>query len=226
MSSTPVAEHVAPTLTQRSPLLEVSRWSGAVFVALAIPAVALANPTNPYLDSADDYTAAYADGAGQAPIGRLIGLLALIALLWALARLRTAFPPDRGGSAATAAIGYAGTLYAACWAASVAVAAATATAVDHADGFSDAGFEVVPATAFVVDFIADGLTWAGLVAASVLAWGVALAGRRTGALPGWLCWVGIVLVPLLPFGWLFFMLPVAAFLLWFATVVAIVPTRR
>lgn len=225
MSSTHVAEPHSTTPTRRSRVLEASRWSGALFVALAIPAAALGNPTNPYLDSADEYVAAYADGAAAAPLGRLLGLIALIAFLWALARLRVALSTEHGNTA-TAAIGYAGTLYAACWAGSVAAGAAVATAVDHADSFGDPDFAVVPATAFVVDFIADGLTWASLVAASVLAWAAALAGRRTDTLPGWLCWVGIVLVPLLPFAWLFFMLPMAAFLLWFATVVAIVPPRR
>lgn len=212
------------TMTPHEHRFDVSRWSGALFVALAIPAVALGNPTNPFMDSAQDYIAAYSDGPGQAPLGRLLGVLAVIPLLWAVARLRVALPIQRGGVAA-AVIGMAGTVYAAAWAGSIAAAAAVATAVDHSDGFGEGGFQVVPETAFVLDFVADGFSWAFLTASAVLVWGIALAGRRAGALPGWLVWVGIVLIPLLPLGWMFFMVPVAVFLLWFAAVVAILPAR-
>ena len=86
------------------------------------------------------------------------------------------------------------------------------------------GFEVVPETAFVVDLIADGFMWALLAGAAVLVWGIALAARRAAALPGWMTWVGMVLVPLLPVAWMLFMLPALIFLLWFAAVVAIVPS--
>lgn len=224
MDTMPVNEAPSATATRQDRRFDMSRWSGLLFVVLAVPAVALGNPTNPFLDSAQDYTAAYADGAGQAPLGRLLGVLAVIPLLWALARLRAALPLERGGIPA-AVIGLAGVIYAAAWIGSVAAAAAMASAVDHAEGFGASGFEVVPETAFVVDFVADGFSWAGMTASAVLAWGVALAGRRAGVLPGWLGWVGIVLVPLLPLGWLFFMVPVAVFLLWFAAVVAVMPMR-
>jgi hypothetical protein len=216
MSVTPT-ERRSPTRQPRH--ADPSRWSGVLFVTVGIPGFALGNPTSPYMDSAQDYVTTYADGAGTAPLGRVLGLLSVIGLLWALARLRIAFPPESGLPAAVLPI--AGALYAATWVGSVAASAATYTAVDHADSFG--GFEVVPETAFVIDFIADGFNWANLVAAAVLVWGVALAGRRSGALPGWMCWVGIVLVPLLPIGWMLFMVPVLVFFLWFAAVVAIAP---
>jgi hypothetical protein len=210
----------APARTRR---FDPSRWSGVLFVLIGVPGFVLGNPTSPYLDSADDYAATYADGAGPAPLGRLLGLAAVIALLWALARLRTALPPERVGLPA-GAIQLAGSLYAATWVGAIVTAAATYSAVDHADSFG--GFEVVPETAFVIDFIADGFIWASLVASAVLVWGVTLAAKRTEALPGWLCWVGFVLVPLLPVGWMLFMVPVLVFFLWFAAVVAIVPIHR
>jgi hypothetical protein len=219
ISRTPVESHPAVRTSRR---LDVSRWSGILFVVIGLPGFALGNPTSPYLDSSDDYVSAYADGAGQAPFGRVLGLLSVIALLWALARLRVAFEGE--GGLPGAVLPMAGTLYAATWVGSIAATAATYTAVDHSDSFG--GFEVVPETAFVIDLLADGFNWANLVAASVLVWGLALAGRRSGHLPGWMCWIGIVLVPLLPIGWMLFMVPVLVFLVWFAAVVAIVPAPR
>lgn len=212
-------EH-GPVTSRRA---DPARWSGVLFVAIGVPGFVLGNPTSPYLDRAEDYVAAYADGAGPAPLGRVLGLASVLALLWALARLRLAFPPERSGLPG-AVLPLAGNLYAATWVGAIVAAAATYTAVDHADSFGD--FEVVPETAFVIDFIADGFIWASLVAAAVLVWGIALAGKRSGALPGWLCWVGFVLTPLMPIGWMLFMVPVLLFFLWFAAVVALVPTRQ
>jgi len=206
-----------------SPRFDPARWSGGLFVVVGVPGFVLGNPTSPYLDSAEDYTATYADGAGAAPLGRLLGLLAVVALMWALARLRLAFPPERSGLAG-AVLPLAGGLYAATWVGALVTAAATYTAVDHADSFG--GFEVVPETAFVIDFIADGFNWANLVASAVLVWGITLAANRADALPGWLCWIGFVLTPLLPVGWMLFMVPVLVFFLWFAAVVAIVSVPR
>lgn len=219
MDLTTPAAHTSMRETHRR--LDPSRWSGALFVALAVPALALGTKTSPYLDEADDYVAAYADGAGAAPFGRVLGLAAVIALLWALARLRLAFPPDRHGLPG-AVLPLAGVVFASAWIGSIAVTAATYTAVDHSDDFG--GFEVVPETAFVVDLIADGFTWALLAGAAVLVWGTALAARRAGVLPGWMTWIGMILVPLLPVAWILFMLPALIFMLWFAVVVAIVPT--
>ncbi|GAA1578858.1 hypothetical protein GCM10009789_35670 [Kribbella sancticallisti] len=216
------SDATAPT-TKRAQRFEPCRWSGVVFVLIGVPGFVLGNPTSPYSARADDYVARYAEGAGSAPLGRLLGLGAVIALLWALARLRIVFPPERAGQPA-GAIQLAGSLYAASWVGVIVTAAATYTAVDHAESFG--GFEVVPETAFVIDFIADGFIWANLVSAAVLVWGIALASRRTGALPGWLCWVGFVLAPLLPVGWMLFMVPALVFYLWFAAIVAIVPVRR
>ena len=219
-AATGLAHAPAPERARR---FDPSRWSGVLFVLIGVPGFALGYPTSPYLDSAEDYVATYADGAGSAPLGRLLGLAAVIALLWALARLRVALPPERAGLPA-GVIPLAGSLYAATWVGSIVTAAATYTAVDHAESFG--GFEVVPETAFVIDFIADGFIWASLVTAAVLAWAITLSAKRTGALPGWLCWVGFVLTPLLPVGWMLFMVPALMFYLWFAAVVAIVPVRH
>lgn len=211
----------APPHSSRTSRIDPSRWSGIVFVLLAVPALALGNRTSPYLDDADDYVAAYADGAGAAPLGRVLGLAAVIVLLWALARVSSAYPAERHGLPG-AVVPLAGIVVTSAWIGNVAATAATYTAVDHADQFG--GFEVVPETAFVVDLIADGFMWALLAGAAVLVWGIALAARRAAALPGWMTWVGMVLVPLLPVAWMLFMLPALIFLLWFAAVVAIVPS--
>lgn len=219
ISTTPPTQVARPEPRR---LANLSRWSGVLFVAVGVPGFAIGSRTSPYLDSSDDYVAAYADGAGSAPFGRLLGLFAVIALLWALARLRLAFPSERAGLAG-AVIPIAGVLYAATWVGMIAVGAATYTAVDHSDSFG--GFEVVPETAFVVDLIADGFIWANLIVSSVLAWGLALAGRRLDSLPGWFTWTGLILAPLLVIGWMLFMVPVLLFLVWFAAVVAIAPVE-
>jgi hypothetical protein len=209
---------------RRSPVRDASRWSGAVFGVLFVASLAVAaTTTSPYTSSAEDYANAYGDD-GRAGLARALAMAVVIAFLWALARLHLALAGPRSGVAG-AVIGPAGTLFAASFAGAAAAGTAVGNAVEAAGGFTDGGFKAVPETALVLDFVADGLVWSSLVAAAVMTWAVALAARRCGAVGGWVSWIGLVLVPLLPFAWLLFMAPVLIFAVWFAYLVVALPTQ-
>lgn len=227
MASTDVTTALTARSRSRSPVSDISRWSGAAFVVAYAAAVVTtaAIGVSPYSSSRQDYVEAYADVGAAPELARAFGMLAIILFLWALARIWVALPAQRAGVPG-AVIGPAGVLFVACLAANVAVSAATGKAVGSADGWGSGGLQAVPETALVLDFVADGLFWAQLVAAAVLAWAIALAARRVGAIGGWVAWVGIVLVPLLPFAWILFMAPLLAFAIWFAALVATLPLHR
>ena len=214
-----------PASTERRPLQDLSRWSGAVFALFLVAATATAaTSTNPYSSSAQDYAEALADDSVRAGVGRTLALVAVVAFLWALARLRLALT-SRDSGVPGSVIGPAGTLFVACIAATIAAGTAVGSAVEGADAFAEGGYTAVPDTALVLDFVADGFFWTALVAAAVLAWGIALAARTSGAVHGWVVWIGLVLVPLLPIAWVLFMAPLLVFAAWFAYLVATLPTE-
>jgi len=201
--------------------LDLSRWSGAAYVALLVTSLAAFRRPNLFEDSPQEYVEFY---GGSIDLGWTVLLpgLSLIAFLWALARLRAALPPEAGG-VASALIGTAGGLFAAAAAGVAATTGGAAFAVDHVDGLPTGDVATI---AIVLDSAGEIFFVIWLCAAAALVWAVALAGRRAGVLPSWIVWGGFVLVPVLPLGWLLFGLPMLLFLVWLATVTAIVPLRR
>ena len=97
--------------------------------------------------------------------------------------------------------------------------AGTAAARHLASGAVD-GFPADPATGYGLDMLSSQVfnisTWGG----SLVLVAVGLGARRTGLVPGWLLWAGIVVAPLLPIAFFLGMIPVLVFLLWVAAVSA------
>lgn len=123
----------------------------------------------------------------------LLTPLAAVFLVWTLARVRTSLDRAAGGASVVgtaAALG--GGL--------MAVAMTVSAMVGHLGGEVAAGAEgrypADPETGVGLLLAARGLLVVEGLGAAVLVWAVALGAHRTRQVPGWLAWVGYVLVPL------------------------------
>jgi hypothetical protein len=215
-----VQQQVPPTASTRR--VDASRLSGVAFLVLFVAGfVMLVTGPNIYEGGTiEEYGAAFADGGREAAVtiaAFFVLPLAGACLLWAVAHVsrcmdRAVDGPSLGGRVAT--------LGAAVMAAGMTVAGAATAAARHlASGVSD-GFPADPATGYGLDMLGSQVINISLWGGSLVLVAIGIGARRTGLLPGWLLWTGIVVAPLLPSAFFFGMIPLLVFLLWVAVVAA------
>lgn len=189
----------------------------AVFFAASV--VLTGTGANVYTSSPEEFAAYYGDTANHNLLvlaAYLLLPLAALFLAWTVARIRTMLTPVAAGAAtiggaALAAVSLVNGIM------TYSGAVVSASAEDGFAADASAGHAVMLAAANLA--VAQG------AAAALLAWAIAIGARRTGRLPGWLVWTGIVLTPLLPYAWIFAMIPMLAFLIWLVVVSIIVKTE-
>lgn len=202
--------------------VDVSRLSGVAFLVLFVAGfVVLVTGPNIYEGGTiEEYGAAFADGGREAAVtiaAFFVLPLAGACLLWAVAHMSRCLDGALGGPSLG---GRVATLGAAVLAAGLTVAGAATAAAWHLASGASEGFPADPATGYGLDMLGSQLfnisTWGG----SLVLVAIGLGARRTGLVPGWLLWAGIVVAPLLPSAFFFGMIPVLVFLLWVAVVAA------
>ena len=217
-----VQQHETPTAAAPAGRVDVSRLSGVAFLVLFLAGfVLLVTSPNIYEGGTiEEYGAAYADGGREAAAtiaAYFVLPLAGACLLWAVAHVSRCLDAARGGASLG---GRVATLGAAVMAAGMTVAgAATAAAWHLASGASD-GFPADPATGYGLEMLGSQVFNISLWGGSLVLVAVGIGARRTGLVPGWLLWTGIVMAPLLPSAFFLGMIPVLVFLLWVAALAA------
>ncbi len=211
--STSVQQH-----TQAPEKSGLSRFAGLGFVA-AFVAAFMAIVTGPELyeaGSLDEYTAALADGARQDIVGAtayiLLPLMGAL-LVWAVVFLATSLDRARGTTSMGGRVAIAGAII---MASGFAIAGAASSAAEHVAAGIEGDFPADASTAYGIDMFASTLMSTSAWGGALVLLGIGVGARRTGALPGWLLWTGIVFAPLLTVAWLFAMVPMLVFLLWIA----------
>ncbi len=212
------------TLEQRAPSRAgrgagTSRLAGVGFLVFFLAGfVLLVTGPNVYEGNLDDYAAAYADGGreAQTTIAAFFVLpLAGAFLLWSVSHMSRSLDIVRG---APSLGGRVATLGAAVLAAGLTVAGAAIGAAWHVSSGAVEGFPPDAATGYGLEILSSQVLNISMWGGSVVLVAIGIAARRTGLVPGWLLWAGIVISPLLPSAFLFGMLPVLVFLIWVAVV--------
>jgi hypothetical protein len=204
---------------------DISRYAAIGYaVCSMIPMVWVGLQLDVYSADLDEVAAHFAGPGSTTASGWsafLFTPLATVFLVWTLARIRTSLDRAAGGASivgSAAALG--GGL--------MAVAMAVSAVVSHFGGEVAAGAEgrypADPRTGVALMLVAGGLFVVEGVGAAVLVCAVAIGARRAQHVPGWLAWVGFVLVPLLPYAWILFMIPWLVFLVWLVVVSTMMKT--
>lgn len=170
---------------------------------------------DPYGDTPADYAAYYAEEHGATSATAFVTGLAAVLFLWAVGRIAGVVAGGRDARAGLhrLAIFGAGVLFATALIGAAAADVAMSNAVNTVDGF-----EPDAQVAIALDLVVDSFYIVGMLAAGALAWAVAVAGRQSGRLSGWMAWAGFVLAPLAAFGWELLLLPLALALVWLVAV--------
>lgn len=230
----------APPIRRR---LDLSRYAAIGFALCFVASVVWAGGQfDVYSSDLDELTAHFAESGSTTAYAwsaYLLLPLAALFLAWTVARFRTSLGRTTDGAPTagppTAGPPIAGTPIAGTAAivggAVLAVALVVGGIVEYtgaavAAGTADGEFPADPQSGFALLLAGGNLFVVKGLGAAVLAWAVALGARRTGQIPGWLAWVGFVLVPLLPYAWFLFMLPWLAFLIWLIAVSLMLKTDR
>ncbi len=219
-----VIEQPAPAATRQHG--GASRYAGLAFAVLYLAGfVTLVTGPTIYEDgSLTEYAAAHANGDRSIPVSLVafvIWPLAGACLIWAVAHISSVMPGATGGPSVAGRIARAGAVV---MAGGLTVAGAAAGAAAHlATGTGD-GFPPDPGTAYGLEMLGSQVMSASMWGGSLVLLAVGIGGRRSGRVPGWLLWAGIVVAPLLVVAWVLFMLPLLAYLVWVAVVGAIVKT--
>jgi hypothetical protein len=212
----------APPIRRR---FDISRYAAIGYaVCSTVPVVWVGLQFDVYLSDLDEVAAHFAEPGSttaSAWSAFLLTPLAAIFLVWTLARIRTGLDRSAGGASIPGAV-------AALGGGLMAVAMAVSAVVGHFGREVAAGAEgrypADPRTGVALMLLAGGLFVVEGVGAAVLVWAVALGARRARQVPGWLAWVGFVLVPLLPYAWILFMIPWLVFLVWLVAVSTMMKT--
>jgi hypothetical protein len=151
----------------------------------------------------------------------LLTPLAAVFLVWTLARIRTGLDRAAGGASI---VGAAAALGGGLMAVAMAVSAVVSYLGSEVAAGAEGRYPADPRTGVALLLAAGGLLVVEGVGAAVLVWAIALGARRARQVPGWLAWVGFVLVPLLPYAWMLFMIPWLVFLVWLVAVSTMMKT--
>lgn len=197
-----------------------ARYAAAGFAVSYVASIVLtAGGADVYTSSPEEFAAHYGDAENHNLLvlgAYLLFPLAAVFLAWTVARIRTALTPVAAGAATVGAAVLA----------TVSVVSGILTYTGAlVSASAEDGFAADPSAGHALMLAAANLAVAQGVGAAVVAWSVAIGARRSGRLPGWLVWTGIVLTPLLPYAWIFAMIPMLAFLIWLVAVSIIVKTQ-
>ncbi len=219
-----VIQQAPPATT--TPRIALSRVAGIAFVVLYLAGfVLLVSGPSVYEDgSLAEYAAAHADGSRTTPVSLtafILWPLAGACLIWAVAHISRSLT---GGAAGASLPGRVATAGAVAMASGSTIAGAAASAATHVASGTGAGFPADPETGYALSMLGSQVMAVSMWGGSLVLLAVGIGARRSGLVPGWLLWAGIVVAPLLAVAWVFFMLPTLVFLVWVAVVTAIVKT--
>jgi hypothetical protein len=185
------------------------RWSalaGVLFVALFIVALALSGNTG---DTPSEVQKWYADDGNQTQsiVAWFAWIASALAFLSFLGTMRDMLVRAEGGPGTLSSLIFGpGLVFTALYVAGVSLLAAPAALADDSD------FKLDPNTAQMLSDAGYFLLVGGVMVASILVLSASTAALRTGILPAWLGWVGLVV----GFAMLFaiFFVPILVFVAW------------
>jgi hypothetical protein len=205
---------------------QLERWaplSGIIFVILmVVGTMFVADVPDP--DAPQQQLATYladSDNHMRNIMGAYIWVVGALAFLWFVTRLRTVLRGAEGGTATLSNLVFgAGVAFAAVWMVSAAAFAAVAYAVElRGATVSDPDFvKVLPQMAWMILLLGAG--FAGLL----LVLTTSILSLRTGVLPRWLAWLGIVVAIALLFDVIY--ISIGPFLLWVLLASIVLLLRR
>jgi magnesium-transporting ATPase (P-type) len=185
------------------------RWSalaGVLFVALFAVALALSGNTG---DNPSEVQQWYADDANQTKqiVAWFLYVGSALAFLSFLGTLRDMLVRAEGGPGTLSALVFGpGLVFAALYVAGVSLFAAPASLADDSD------FKLDPNTAQLFNNAGYFLLVGGVMVASILVLSTSTAALRTGILPAWLGWAGLIVAVAMIFA--IFFLPILVFAAW------------
>lgn len=185
------------------------RWSalaGVLFVVLLVIGVAMSGDTG---DTPDKVRAYYEEGGNRAKEIAAYFLIAAAGLAFVsfLGTLREMLVRAEGGPGTLSALVFGpGVAFVSLLLAGSAVSRAPAALAETAD------FTLDPNTAEMFDAAGYLTIVAGMMIASVLVLSASTAALRTGVLPAWLGWAGLIIAVAMLFS--IFFVPILAFLAW------------
>ena len=204
---------------------QLERWgpiAGIVFVVLMVTGTLFVADV-PDADAAQQALADYltdGDNHTRNIIGAYIWVVGALAFLCFVTRLRSVLRAAEGGSGALSNLVFgAGVVFAAVWMTSASTFAALAYAVGVRDAaVSDVDFvRVLPQLAWFLLLVGGGFDAALLVSTAIVT-------LRTGVLPRWLAWLGIVIAIVLLFDVVY--VNIVPFLLWVLVASIVLLMRR
>jgi magnesium-transporting ATPase (P-type) len=185
------------------------RWSalaGVLFVALFAVALALSGNTG---DNPSEVQQWYADDGNQTKqiVAWFLYVGSALAFLSFLGTLRDMLVRAEGGPGTLSALVFGpGLVFAALYVAGVSLFAAPASLADDSD------FKLDPNTAQLFNNAGYFLLVGGVMVASILVLSTSTAALRTGILPAWLGWTGLIVAVAMIFA--IFFLPILVFAAW------------
>jgi hypothetical protein len=180
--------------------------AGVLFVALFIVALALSGNTG---DTPSEVQKWYADDGNQtqAIVAWFAWIASALAFLSFLGTMRDMLVrAERGPGTLSSLIFGPGVVFTALYVAGVSLLAAPAALADDSD------FELDPNTAQMLSDAGYFLLVGGVMVASILVLSASTAALRTGILPAWLGWVGLVVGVAMLFA--IFFVPILVFVAW------------
>jgi hypothetical protein len=189
------------------------RWSalaGVLFVTLFAIALALSGNTG---DNPDEVTKWYADDGNQTKqlVAWFLYIASAIAFLSFLGTLRDMLVRAEGGPGTLSALVFGpGVAFTALYVAAVSLFAAPAALANDSD------FKLDPNTAEMFSNAGYLTLVAGVMLASIVVLSASTAALRTGVLPAWLSWVGLVVAVTMLFA--VFFIPMLIFVAWILVV--------
>jgi hypothetical protein len=185
------------------------RWSalaGVLFVALFAIALALSGNTG---DNPGEVTKWYADDGNQTKqfVAWFLYIGSAIAFLSFLGTLRDMLVRAEGGPGTLSALVFGpGVAFTALYVAGVSLFAAPAALANDSD------FKLDPNTAEVFSNAGYLTLVSGVMVASIVVLATSTAALRTGVLPAWLGWIGLVVAIIMLFA--VFFVPILVFMAW------------
>jgi hypothetical protein len=185
------------------------RWSalaGVLFVALFVVALALSGNTG---DNPSEVTNWYADDGNLTKqfVAWFLYIGSAIAFLSFLGTLRDMLVRAEGGPGTLSALVFGpGVAFTALFVAAVSLFAAPAALANDSD------FKLDPNTAVMFTNAGYLMRVSGVMVASILVLAASTAALRTGVLPAWLGWIGLVVAVIMLFA--VFFIPVLVFVGW------------